>query len=59
MNKCEECKFWKKNDERDGECRCNAPALIIVMRDNAPIHFRDWAHTSSDDWCGDFKEEDK
>ena len=54
MNKCEECKFWKKNDERDGECRCNAPALIIVMRDNAPIHFRDWAHTSSDDWCGDF-----
>jgi len=63
--KCEECMFWKKFLERDGECHRNAPSpsRYSINRQKDEQQTNDnvlsgtrWPMTHYNQWCGEFHE---
>lgn len=56
-NKCEDCRFWKVWNKKEGygACRRNPPMdtldSIPGMNRLEPV----WPDTNFDNWCGEFK----
>lgn len=52
MEACKACKFWNQSTK---QCRRYAPHGTMPWVDDAGTVMVDiWAHTSPDDWCGDY-----
>ena len=53
---CEFCRYWEKIQPKLGECRRNAPTLVMaVLTDKASIPNKAaWPRTFGVEWCGDF-----
>ena len=50
---CETCKFFAPLDEREGQCRRNAPHAL-TPRPGEDAHFRaSWPRVDKHDWCGE------
>lgn len=67
MDKCEECKYWKEFENKNGECYRYAPfPSRFCTRDpkddghkNDPVlSGTRWPMTKSDQWCGEFSEKE-
>lgn len=53
--RCDKCEWWKK-DTTHGECRKNAPRIILDgYEPGAPAPLTVWPETAPDSWCGEFK----
>lgn len=66
IRKCENCRYWRQIENAmlpgnieylAGQCRRYAPHLLSGSGTGYYIHSL-WAVTSSEDWCGEFREKD-
>lgn len=53
MEKCENCRFWSKND---GDCR-RYPPVLAPRKEQEIIEssYGVFPGTSGDDWCGEYE----
>ena len=53
---CGGCAFWRQ-DEQDGQCKRYAPrGAVLVAPDEDFEAMTVWPWTSTDDWCGEWKQ---
>lgn len=57
--KCEDCKFWRKFEGKNGECHRYAPLpskIEINTKEDKPRFLGSrWPLTNFDQWCGEFQ----
>ncbi len=54
--RCENCKFWKKTTEHEGECRRRPPVSSrLVWPDGESTKSTDFPETHFLEWCGEWK----
>jgi hypothetical protein len=59
---CSKCWYWHKEGENMGECRANPPIPPIYIPNEArAVKSKGgiWLQTNGEDWCGNFKPEQK
>lgn len=60
---CKTCRWWKRGDDEDGECRLNPPTATTYAMGCSLFFWTsqgsDWPETHKDDFCGKHQEKEK
>jgi hypothetical protein len=51
--RCESCAYFESDNDRNGECRKNAP-IVAEMKGGDRLHGVFWPGVQAGDWCGEY-----